>query len=306
MTAATTVVIATYNREQMLRETVESVHAQSVVPGIVVVDDCSSDGTREWLSQQPGVTPVLLERRSERAAARNIGLSRVESEFVLFLDDDDHLVPTAAEHLEQAAARFPQAAAVIGGCLPMPGFEGGRKPLNSPRTVVGRWWRELLLGWNPDTAGQILFRTSVLRAVGSFDDRYPGIDDFELLLRLSYQADIVLIPAPVLLYRSHSGQQKQEDQSWDAAVRRRFADSVETADRAMARRILDAQDDFFLALSSRDRPGRRALVRLLRAIPWLLQSPILRRLVVRAGVADVARLVLPTAVFQRLRHRFGR
>jgi glycosyltransferase involved in cell wall biosynthesis len=306
MAAATTVVIATYNREQMLRETVHSVLMQSVVPVVVVVDDFSSDGTRDWLAHQPGLTPVLLEQRSERATARNVGLSRVETEFVLFLDDDDGLVPAALENLEGAARRFPDAAAVVGGCRPMPGYEGDRKPLSSPRTVVGRWWRELLLGWNPDTAGQILFRTSVLRAAGAFDDRYPGIDDFELLLRLSYQSDLVLIPTPVLLYRSHSGQQKQEDQSWDAAVRQHFADSVEPADRVMARQILDAQDDFFLALASRKQPGRRALVRLLRAMPWLLQSPILRRLVVRAGVADVARLVLPTAVFERLRHRFGR
>src|SRR3954454_12868890 len=306
MPAATTVVIATFNREQMLRETVQSVQRQSNVPAVLVVDDCSSDGTREWLSREPGVTPLLLERRSERAAARNAGLNRVGTEFVLFLDDDDCLLPTAVEHLERAARRFPHAAAVIGGCLPLPGYEGDRKPLNASRTVVGRWWRELLLGWNPDTAGQILFRTSTLRAAGGFDDRFPGIDDFDLLLRLSYQADVVLIPDPVLHYRSHSGQQKQKDASWDATVRRRFADSVEPADRATAQQILAAQDDFFLAIGSRNGPGRRALVRLVRQAPWLVRSPILRRLVLRAGVADVAGLVLPTAVLERLRHRFGR
>jgi glycosyltransferase involved in cell wall biosynthesis len=306
MAAATTVVIATYNRQQMLRETVDSVRRQSVVPAIVVVDDCSSDGTREWLRHQSVVTPVLMDQRSERAAARNIGLSRVETEFVLFLDDDDCLVPTAIEQLERAAARFPGAAAVIGGSVPMPGFEGGRKPLNSPRTVVGRWWRELLLGWSPDTAGQILFRTSVLRAAGAFDDRYPGIDDFELLLRLSYRAEIVLIPAPVLLYRSHSGQQKQKDSSWDSVVRRHFAESLEPHDRDAAQRVLDLQDDFFLALASREQPGRRALLRLAKAAPWLFRSPILRRLLARTAAADVARIVLPAAVFDRLRQRFGR
>jgi glycosyltransferase involved in cell wall biosynthesis len=306
MSAVTTVVIATYNREQMLRETVDSAQRQSVAAAVLVVDDCSSDGTRDWLTRHHGVTPVLLERRSERAAARNVGLSRVDTDFVLFLDDDDCLLPTAIEDLERAAVRHPQAAAVIGASQPMPGYEGGRKPLNSPRTVVGRWWRELLLGWSPDTAGQILFRTSVLREAGAFDDRYPGIDDFELLLRLSYQADIVLIPDPVLRYRSHTGQQKQKDASWDGVVRRGFAETVEPTDRGMARRVLEMQDDFFLALASHDRPGRRALLRLVTAAPWLLRSPVLSRLLARTALADAMRLLLPAGAFDRLRHRFGR
>jgi glycosyltransferase involved in cell wall biosynthesis len=306
MAAVTTVVIATYNREQMLRETIASAQRQSAAAAVVVVDDCSSDGTREWLPDHPGVTTVLLERRSERAAARNIGLTRVGTEFVLFLDDDDCLLPTAIQDLERAAKRYPHAAAVVGASKPMPGYEGSRRPLNARRTVAGRWWRELLLGWSPDTAGQILFRTSVVREVGAFDDRYPGIDDFGLLLRLSYGADIVLIPDPVLLYRSHAGQQKQPDSSWDGVVRRQFADTVEPADRSAAQRVLETQDDFFLALASRDRQGRRALLRLVRSAPWLLRSPVLGRLVVRTAAADTARLLLPATAFDRLRRRFGR
>ena len=307
MPAATTVVIATYNREQMLRETVASVQSQSVEAAVIVVDDCSADGTRDWLARQEGgLTPVLLEERSERAIARNVGLSLVKTEYVLFLDDDDSLTHRALECLERAAERYSTAAAVIGASRPMPGYEGSRKPLHARKTVVGRWWPELLLGWSPDSAGQILFRSSVLRDAGPFDDRYPGIDDFELLLRLSYRADIALIPAPVLLYRSHEGQQKQKDMSWDGAVRRAFVESVEAHDHAMAERVLSMQDDFFLAIASHDQPSRRALVRLVAALPWLLRSPVLRRLLVRTAAADVARKLLPDGAFRRLRQRFGR
>ena len=187
MPAATTVVIATYNRERMLRETVASVQQQSTSTALVVVDDCSSDGTREWLAEHPGLTAVLLEERSERAAARNIGLSRVETEFVLFLDDDDCLTPTAVAHLERAAARFPDAAAVIGGSQPMPGFEGGR-----------------------------------------------------------------------------------------------------------------------LAIASHDQTSRRALRRVIAAMPWLLRSPVLRGLLVRTAAVDVARQLLPGRAFDQLRRRLGR
>lgn len=52
----TIAVIVTHNRLALLREAVEAVHRQSSpVQGIVVINNGSTDGTREWLDAQPGL-----------------------------------------------------------------------------------------------------------------------------------------------------------------------------------------------------------------------------------------------------------
>ena len=67
-TGRTTVVVATYNRVSLLAETVRSVRAQATAPALVVVDDCSADGTAEYLAGLSDVVAiVLLGGRARRA-----------------------------------------------------------------------------------------------------------------------------------------------------------------------------------------------------------------------------------------------
>jgi glycosyltransferase involved in cell wall biosynthesis len=97
-TAKACIVIPTYNREELIGETLRSALGQSE-PNIevIVVDDMSNDGTeaivREMAKQDPRLTYVRQSERLGAPAARNRGAEMAKSDFVMFLDSDDLIHP---------------------------------------------------------------------------------------------------------------------------------------------------------------------------------------------------------------------
>jgi glycosyltransferase involved in cell wall biosynthesis len=91
------VIIPTYNGAKYIRETLDSVLAQTYRPlEILVVDDGSSDSTRDVAASYPGVILLHQERRGH-PAARNRGLRSASGEFLSFLDHDDLWEPAKIE-----------------------------------------------------------------------------------------------------------------------------------------------------------------------------------------------------------------
>lgn len=88
---AYSVVIATFERADELRTTLESLAAQTRPPGmIVVVDSSPDDRTRVVVESFRERLPLLYERATQPSAAlqRNTGASRVTTPLVAFIDDD--------------------------------------------------------------------------------------------------------------------------------------------------------------------------------------------------------------------------
>lgn len=93
-------VIPTHNRSRLLVRAIESVYAQTFAAAeIVVVDDGSTDDTREQVEKLASVRYVWQENAGG-GAARNRGVEVSRSPWVAFLDSDDVWTP---EHLERMA-----------------------------------------------------------------------------------------------------------------------------------------------------------------------------------------------------------
>jgi glycosyltransferase involved in cell wall biosynthesis len=99
------IIIPTFNRVDLLRQTLESL--QPVVRRIheiLVVDDGSSDGTVAFLAREhPGVR-LLRQTNSGPGSARNRGIEAATGDWVAFLDSDDLWFPWTLHHLETAVA----------------------------------------------------------------------------------------------------------------------------------------------------------------------------------------------------------
>ena len=94
---AISVVITNYNYGRYLGEAIESVRAQTLPPAeIIVVDDGSTDGSREVIARYPDIVAVLKENGGQ-GSAFNAGLARATGDVVMFLDADDRLKPFALE-----------------------------------------------------------------------------------------------------------------------------------------------------------------------------------------------------------------
>lgn len=91
-----TVLIATYNRAALLDETLASLAAMHVDPGtawdVIIIDNNSSDGTRQVVERHIPCFPVrlqyLFEGRQGRSSALNAGIARAEGRVLAFTDDD--------------------------------------------------------------------------------------------------------------------------------------------------------------------------------------------------------------------------
>ena len=84
-----TVIIATYNRAEMLPDAIRSVLAQTYSnKQIIVVDDASTDNTREVVKAFPEVS-YILQPHGRQAAARNNGWRHANGTSIATLDSDD-------------------------------------------------------------------------------------------------------------------------------------------------------------------------------------------------------------------------
>ena len=89
-------VIAAYNAEPTLSRAIDSALAQrGVSVEVVVVDDCSTDGTLVLARAytDPRVRVIALERNSGPGGARNAGLDAAQGRWVAVLDSDDTVRP---------------------------------------------------------------------------------------------------------------------------------------------------------------------------------------------------------------------
>jgi len=107
------VVITNHNYARFLPDAVESACAQTYPDvNVVLVDDGSSDGSRELLRGYSDRVEVVLKEQGGQASAINAAVDRCRGEVLLLLDADDVLRPQAAERVAAAFAADPGLAKV--------------------------------------------------------------------------------------------------------------------------------------------------------------------------------------------------
>jgi biofilm PGA synthesis N-glycosyltransferase PgaC len=117
-TAPVTAIVPAYNESSTIAETILSLQNQTLKPAeIIVVDDCSTDGTGE-LALSLGVTVLRPPATTgSKAAAQTFALAKVKTEYTMAIDADTTLARNAIERLFPAFADS-QVAAACGSVLP--------------------------------------------------------------------------------------------------------------------------------------------------------------------------------------------
>ncbi len=202
-----TVVIPVYNGENFLRETLESVLAQSYpAVEIIVVNDGSTDRTLSVANEFGDPIRVLDRENAGVSASRNAGIAAASTDWVALMDHDDLWEREHLANLARAIARNPEADVCYSGGRelipdPVTGFfhPGEMMPFPSeaelPRMLMER------CAFIPSATA---VRRSAVLAAGGFDSRYVNLQDWELWLRLFHRgAKFIHTPEPTLLYRIH-------------------------------------------------------------------------------------------------------
>lgn len=118
------VVICTWNRADMLADTIGSLFACNREEGlalqVIVVDNASTDHTAILLTElerEYGFERAF-EPRSGLSIARNTGVERARGEWVIFLDDDVLLPETFLVNYARAIRSLPEPGFIAGGVIP--------------------------------------------------------------------------------------------------------------------------------------------------------------------------------------------
>lgn len=117
MTAPTvSLVISVWNRKVDLRENLASIRAQTrPADEVVVVDNCSSDGTPEMVRAEFPEVKLVCMPHSDYGACEtfNIGFASAGGDFVGILDDDVVLPPTFVEQMLRKFDEEPETTAIL-------------------------------------------------------------------------------------------------------------------------------------------------------------------------------------------------
>ena len=90
------IIIPTYNRIWALPKAVDSCFSDDCKVEVVVVDDGSTDGTREWLEERKDVVSIRQDNWGKDWAVV-AGMAAARGEYIRFLDDDEQLHDAAPE-----------------------------------------------------------------------------------------------------------------------------------------------------------------------------------------------------------------
>lgn len=208
-TASVTVVVTTKDRAELAREALLSVANQSYPPQqLIVVDDGSA---QPFVPSDLGI-PVEVIRNDfplGPSAARNQALSKTNSDWVTFLDDDDILDPEMIERSLTAAAssKLPAPVSVLSGAAIVTPAGETLKVRRPPSLVKGQHYflEDLENKGSFQTHATLVAPTEVVRQIGGFDESLRGSEHDDFFLRLNAVSSIEGIPDVLYSIRAHDG-----------------------------------------------------------------------------------------------------
>jgi len=180
-----TAVIPTLDRREFLAQAVETVHLQTHDSvECIVVDDGSTDGTRDYLESLDYDSLRTVYRDSPRGLsnARNVGIEASSGEYVTFLDSDDILYPHTVETLVDAMEDQPEDCAGVFASKKLITHRGRERNRRVPSGLMEEPTVE-----NAKAIGgpsSTMFRLEVLEEIGGFDESLEAREDFDLYLTL--------------------------------------------------------------------------------------------------------------------------
>lgn len=202
------VIIPTYNRAQLIVEAIDSVLAQTRIPDeIIVIDDGSTDNTREVLRRFGALVRVIPVENRGPSAARNLGLEASTGDLIAFLDDDDTLTPESielrAEFLEQH-----QSFDVVYGDIRITDLLGNEMWRHSQRSGTDNSESAFaaLTKWNIMPIHAFMFRRSCFSKVQGFDTDLRVLEDHQFWLRMSLHFKFHYLDHVMGDYRYHEDQ----------------------------------------------------------------------------------------------------
>ena len=203
-----TILIPTYNRADLILESLDSVFAQSYRDfEIVVVDDGSTDNTAEVLSPlaERGQLRYIYQKNQGASAARNRGIMEARGDLIAFLDSDDLFHPAKLELQVDYFRTHKDIGLVHSGFTK---FNAVESDLGYRDTswFSGIIYPQILLYWTTLMAmDTVLIPKKIFDSIGLFDENLIVGEDLDMWRRIARKYPFGFINKSLARVRVHEG-----------------------------------------------------------------------------------------------------
>ncbi|EIM62249.1 glycosyltransferase family 2 protein [Desulfobacter postgatei] len=208
------VIIPTFNRAWTLKRAVDSALAQDYPHReIIVVDDGSTDGTRDLLAGYKDKIRVLVQENKGVSAARNLGIQESQGSFIALLDSDD---AWETNKLSCQAAFFQSKPGAMICQTEEIWIRNGKrvnpkKKHKKPSGMIFEPSLKLCLV----SPSAVMIRKQLFEQKGVFNEDFPVCEDYDLWLRVSHDTPVYLIDTPLTVKTGGHGDQLSAGHSQD-------------------------------------------------------------------------------------------
>ena len=208
------VIIPTFNRAWTLKRAVDSALVQDYPHReIIVVDDGSTDGTRDLLAGYRDKIRVLVQENKGVSAARNLGIQESRGSFIALLDSDD---AWETNKLSCQAAFFQSKPGAMICQTEEIWIRNGKrvnpkKKHKKPSGMIFEPSLKLCLV----SPSAVMIRKQLFGQKGMFNEGFPVCEDYDLWLRISHDTPVYLIDTPLTVKTGGHGDQLSAAHSQD-------------------------------------------------------------------------------------------
>lgn len=218
---AITLVIPSYNRAQLILETINSALNQTLkFADIIVVDDASTDSTLSELSQFGSRIKVIASEKIGVQAARNRGVAMASTPYVTLCDSDDLLESNFVEIISGWLAAHQECDSVYSNFVTFDEaftsqdkFSGAPLSFFKGASRINKFCSEIpdlyvkTVRYQPLFSSGVTIRKSFYQSIGGYDPKMNGIgsEDWEYTLRAIENGKVSVCMTPLVRIRRHSG-----------------------------------------------------------------------------------------------------
>ncbi len=200
MAAKVSVIIPSYNCAKFLSDAIDSALAQRhVETEVIVVDDGSTDNSREVLNHYGDKIVCIHQPNRGVAHARNRALEAATAEYVAFLDADD--VWTTDKLSKQLNCFDSGDVGLVYGAVKIIDAQG---TFCSTAKLEPVYNVHELMGYNRIALSTAVCRKTIVEAVGGFSQFTAPCEDWDLWIRIAAKFRLVAMDDVVAYYRIHS------------------------------------------------------------------------------------------------------
>ena len=205
------VIIPTFNRKETLKRAIQSVVMQSYTPyEIIVIDDGSNDGTKEWLKDNFPNVKYIYQKNSGVSSARNKGIKFARGDWIALLDSDDEWLPSKLKDQANEIESNPAAKFLHTNEIWI--RNGVRVNQMKKHKKYGGYIFEKCLDMCRISPSSVLIKKDIFDEIGMFDETLKVCEDYDLWLRFASKYPVHFLDQPLIKkYGGHSDQLSKVD-----------------------------------------------------------------------------------------------